>query len=270
MDKKSLIIDDLVGTDWYGKVVVNDDPQEIGRARIKVYGKFDQIADDIIPWAIPGNTTSSGSSTGSGTHSVPKIGTTVRVSFDNGDLYSPRYHENIRISDELKNEISGDNYHNAQSLIFDTEVEGGLKVFYTKDMGLMLDLNQSIINIESDNRITIRNKNGDRITISKDGQLDIEMDKDINISCKGNANVDIKKNAKIDVGGKTTIESKGKIKINGPKIEIGKILLEKVIKGETFKLLFNSHTHTGNNGYPTGPPVIPLLPTVLSNKVKTE
>ena len=42
--------------------------------------------------------------------------------------------------DELKEEISGDNYLTAQSVLYDTEVEGGLKIFYTVEKGVSIML----------------------------------------------------------------------------------------------------------------------------------
>lgn len=58
-------------------------------------------------------------------------------------------------------------------------------------------------------------------------------------------------------------------KIDSPSVEIGQGALESVLKGETFQALFNSHTHVGNLGFNTTPPVTPSTPLDLSVGVKT-
>jgi phage baseplate assembly protein V len=64
------------------------------------------------------------------------------------------------------------------------------------------------------------------------------------------------------------IQTSKKIVLDGPNIELGSTALEKVLKGETFQSFFNSHTHTGNLGAPTGPPNSPSVPAHLSTVVK--
>lgn len=53
-------------------------------------------------------------------------------------------------------------------------------------------------------------------------------------------------------------------------IELGKGTLESIVNGETFKTLFNAHTHIGNLLAPTGPPVVSMSSAQLSSKVKAE
>lgn len=36
---------------WYGVVVDNNDPRQIGRVRVRVYGEYDSHAVDALPWA---------------------------------------------------------------------------------------------------------------------------------------------------------------------------------------------------------------------------
>ena len=71
-----------------------------------------------------------------------------------------------------------------------------------------------------------------------------------------------------DEGDKIHFKRGGKIQIFSDNVEIGKAALEKIVNGETFQTLFNAHTHTGNLGIPTGPPLIPMDATHLSAKVK--
>jgi len=172
--------DNLVGTQWVGIVEDNADPLFEGRCKVRVHGKFDGREDstnpdsaytlptDKLPWARPGNSSTAGSATGGGMFSAPKIDSIVRVTFDNGDLYSPVYFYNVYPSDELKAEIEP-SYTNAHSLIYDSEAQPGpIKIFFTEENGLMLDYNGSQVNIRPDNTIYIEHSGGKIIHIQED------------------------------------------------------------------------------------------------------
>jgi hypothetical protein len=60
-----------------------------------------------------------------------------------------------------------------------------------------------------------------------------------------------------------------KVIINSNNIELGENAFQSVIKGNLFQTYFNNHTHIGNLGGPTSPPVIPSDPSHLSNVSKT-
>lgn len=80
---------DNVGGIFQGKVVDNNDPEKLGRCRVKVYGIFDGIIPDgDLPWAMP-DFNFVGSLKGS--FVVPPIGAIVNVYFDMGDIYLPHY-----------------------------------------------------------------------------------------------------------------------------------------------------------------------------------
>jgi hypothetical protein len=258
------ISDNLVGTSWVGEVVDIEDPLFLGRVRVRVFGKFDTrenpydtrskyvIPDDAIPWAYPAGYFSGGSATGSGSFSVPKKGSIVSIAFENGNVYYPEYSFSVHISEDLVNEIKG-SYANAHSLIYDTVTEGGVKVFFTEQKGLMLDYKSNTINIKQDESIEVKNAGGDTIILTKDGNLTMKVRNDVKVECK---------NAKVT--------AKDKVHLDSPNVELGKTAAESVIKGNTFQTLFNNHTHIGNLGAPTGPPINPLTGIELSKVSKTE
>jgi hypothetical protein len=250
LNKNTAYQDDLLATTWLGEVVDIEDPQKVGRIKVKVYGKFDELKNEDIPWAYPGNNNTGGSATGGGFFSVPKLGSIVSIKFDMGNIYHPEYFFEQKISDEVKEEISG-SYANAHVIIYDTVTEGALKIFFTEQKGLMLDYKETQINIKPDKSIDIHTASGkSKIELVDDGTLNvthadninITSDKDVNIKCK---------NAIID---------------HASSIELGKGATEKVILGNKFMTLFNSHTHIGNLGAPTSPPISPMTPGELSQK----
>jgi hypothetical protein len=236
--------DNLDGTTWLGEVVDITDPLKIGRVKVKVYGKFDQIPTADIPWAYPGNNFTGGSATGGGFFSVPKLNSIVSVKFDQGNLYHPEYFFTQKISDEVKAEIEN-SYENAHIIIYDTVTDGKLKIFFTQEKGLMFDYKETQINIKNDKSILIKTASGDsKVEILDDGKMNITQKSDITIKTDTNVIIDHAKT-----------------------IELGKGAVEKLVLGDSFMALYNSHTHIGNLGAPTSPPIVPMIPAVhLSGK----
>ena len=272
--------DDLRTTQWVG--IVEDTADDIfeGRCKIRVYGKMDDRVDPedpasaykiptaTLPWSRPHQLMYGGSATGSGKFEIPKLGSIVRMTFDNGNFYQPIYHENIYPSDETKAEIEA-SYQNSHVLIYDTafgltggengtevtnDREGeGVKVFFTEEKGLMMDYTTATgpttINIKPDNSVEIINTNGDSIIMLNDGNITMTHSANVNINC-----------ADAIVNCENTIIN------HSSSIELGEGATEKIVLGDKMTALFNSHTHVGNLGAPTSPPIKPMTPNELSKK----
>ncbi len=58
--------------------------------------------------------------------------------------------------------------------------------------------------------------------------------------------------------------------LSSPHVELGASAQEKVVLGDSFMTFFNTHTHTGNLGSPTSPPIEPMSDSLLSQVAKTE
>lgn len=79
---------DLTGF-YRGVVVDNADPSKYGRVKINVFGVFDGIAIEHIPWAKPAMPVYRGAGTGYGYSAVPEVGSHVWCFFEVGDVYQP-------------------------------------------------------------------------------------------------------------------------------------------------------------------------------------
>lgn len=132
MNKQELFQDNLRDTHWLGEVIDNVDPNGSGRCRIKVYGKFDLLEDEDIPWAIPANTALVGS------YSVPNIGEIVSIYFDNGNIYTPVYKNTVRVNSDLKSEVldNSSNPEKVSSVLYDTDK--GIRIYHTQEDGLII------------------------------------------------------------------------------------------------------------------------------------
>lgn len=129
---KELDKDNIRETHWIGEVVDNADPKFLGRCRVKVFGKFDKLTNDAIPWATPMNRDFVGS------HHTPNIGTIVAVRFDNGNIYHPEYWFQINQSKSLKTDVleASGAAHDVVSLVYD-EVRN-IRIYHSPEDGLVI------------------------------------------------------------------------------------------------------------------------------------
>lgn len=89
----------------------------------------------------------------------------------------------------------------------------------------------------------------------------LDLKPDGNLVVKASTKVSVEA-PQIDVLGETVV------KITSPDVQLGEGTLEKIVNGETFQTLFNTHTHGGNLGYPTTVPNQQMVASHLSNNVK--
>ncbi len=215
---------------YLGEIVDINDPIKEGRAKIRVFGLFDELEVEDIPWASQVNGISF-SGDGNGRLSVPKLGSVVAVQFDGQNYYRITYYGEWETSRALLDEIS-DSYEGAQALLYDTDAQPGpLKIFYTRKSGMNMILGNAKVQLDTQDG----------------GQLRVV----------------------IEMGDDQIRMENNKVIVNSNNIELGEAATESVIKGNLFQTYFNNHTHLGNLGGPTSPPVIPSDPTHLSNVSKT-
>ena len=187
MVQDDMYCDDLSITKWLGEVVDVNDPDFDDKIRVRVFGKFDTLDTQDIPWATPGNMISGGSKSGGGSRSLPKIGSLVHVEFENGDLYNPKWKSIVNISDELRSRIGNSDYYvNAQVLQYDSELKSFVYFIKHPKEGFVIrtksdsDDGSNQIWIKEDNSITIKNVSGDQIIISN-GNIQIVANQNIDI-----------------------------------------------------------------------------------------
>lgn len=256
-DERRLLSYDLKDKDWLGEVVDNEDDQFQFRCKVKVFGLFDDLETDDIPWAFPSTYGIFASSDGGfGSGSVPKIGSLVKVRFDNGNLYSPEYYGIQNINQELSDEIS-DDYEGTHVLAYDPDEE--LKVIYQKGTGIKIHLKDSHVTINPDTSITIEHSDSESIIELIGDQVNIVTQNEINIDARNEINID---------AGQTVNLSAINVNVEQTQqISLGKGAAERLVLGDSFQALFNTHTHISPFlGIPTSPPVIPMTPLQLSGR----
>jgi len=227
---------------YLGKVVDIRDPLYQGRARIEVFGVFDGLPSDDLPWAEQIAGLSFGGNFGGGNITIPRLGSVVAVHFEDNNYYKMNYHYIKEISSDLMTELKEDNsYEGTQALIYDSEAQPGtLKMIYTRKKGLVFQLGDATIQLDTQNagtdserlRIVLK-LNDDEVRMEKQG-------------------------------------ANQKVIVKSQNIELGEAAIEKLVLGSTFLTFFNTHTHPTGVG-PSGVPVVPMTdPQHLSQVSKTK
>ena len=129
---KELGKDNIRDTHWIGEVVDNEDPLLNGRCRVKVFGKFDLLPTESIPWASPMNRDLPGS------HAVPRVGDVVAIRFDNGNIYHPEYWFQVDQNSDLKSDVLeiSESPQDVISIVYDAK--RNLRVYYSVEDGLVI------------------------------------------------------------------------------------------------------------------------------------
>jgi len=183
--------------DWIGVVVENNDPTFSGRARVRVFGIFNELEPELLPWASPINSAIF-SGGGAGSLSVPKIGQFVRIQFNNGDIYAPEYTTIQNIDSELINRIKED-YIGTHVILYDSEKE--LNVIYQELSGFMIFFKESFIQITPDRMISLQHADSDSLIQLEGDVIRIVSKNEIEISAAAKVTVT---GDEVEIDGKQT------------------------------------------------------------------
>lgn len=239
IDQNRMLSGDLHSKDWIGEIVDNIDPESAFRCKIKIFGLFDELENDSLPWAFPANKTIfAGGDGGFGNGSVPKIGTYVKVRFSNGNKYAPEYYAIQNINNALQGELSSD-YQGAHVLVYDEDED--LKITYQKGSGLKIHLKNSHVTINPDTSITIEHSSSESIIELLGNTVNIVSSSEVNVTTE-------------------------RCNVDSPNIKLGENATESIIKGDLFKAVYDTHTHPA----PGAPPAVPLPTGVLSKNTKSK
>jgi hypothetical protein len=161
---------------YEGKVEDNNDPDKLGRCKVRVYGIYTStIKTDNLPWALPDFSFVGGKA---GSFVVPPNGTLVNVYFERGDVYLPHYTTKVIDKANLPSERNTD-YPDTMVLI-------------KTDEGDVLTMNRKT------KKLIFIHNSGTKLEIDKSGNVDVLV--------KGNCNTDINGNSDTAVDGTIKIE----------------------------------------------------------------
>lgn len=189
------IVDDTVEGIYAGLIVDNNDPEKLGRCKIRIYNLFDgQVPDSYLPWAIP-NFEFIGSKLGS--FIVPPVGAIVMVYFDQGDIYLPHYTTKAINRNQLS-KLRLENYPDTM-------------VFFETDEGDYFTINRKT------RMVKFHHSSGNEIKLEKNGNTTIDIKNNLTQNISGKDNLNVTGDKTEIVTGTNTLKNKtstGQIKID--------------------------------------------------------
>jgi hypothetical protein len=188
---------------WTGIVINNNDPDKLGRVQIKIYGYYDDLALNNIPWAVPD--IQSWTST-KGNFVVPELNTILRGYFDNGDEMKPIY-DSVAFNSAYTSK-EGDYFEWSTR----TEDYPHTMVLFQTDQKDYLVMNKKT------GEIAFTHHTGSVMRIDADGNIDIGTS--IYSGSGANLNVSVSGNININSYGNTTLSANGNVNIRSTKGEI--------------------------------------------------
>lgn len=255
---------------YYGKyrgfVSDNADPEKLGRCKLVVPSV---LGDTVTAWALP--CTPYGGAANIGFLAVPPVGAQVVAEFMEGDVSSPLWTGAFwRKADELPEEFAVNSEPSAK--VMRTE-SGHVLVFEDKSGDEKITLKSSaaaIVEMISDGSVSITDSGGATVTLDANAS-EIRIEDANGNSCvmsgSGITFKDASGNEIVTQAGGITIKAPATVTIQGTAVAVGGSGGEPLIKGSTFLAMFNAHTHVCTApGSPSGPPVPPLTPAVLTTK----
>jgi hypothetical protein len=133
------------------------DPRKEGRCKVRIFGIHEDLPTADLPWAYP--TPKSmifGAGGKSGSISIPKLNSVVAIRFNGGNIYAPEYFAIHELADDIKEEAQSE-YEGSHFILFDGDQE--LKIWFTLNKGLTIQLKGASININQENLITVKTDN---------------------------------------------------------------------------------------------------------------
>lgn len=254
---------------YYGKyrgfVADNADPEKRGRLRLKVPSV---LGESLTGWALP--CLPFGGLKDQGLFLVPEADAQVWVEFEEGDVSQPLWTgtfwqaEGDPPEEAAKDEpttrlLKTPGGHLVQ---FD-DASDEERFFLQHPAGTQLE-------IDSAGTVALTDAGGNKVTLDAEaGEITIEdaNGNSLKMTSSGTMVEDANGN-KIEMASSGVTVEGQKIVVKGSQVMLAGEGGEPVIKGQSFLQAFASHTHPHPMG-PTGPPVPPPMPTLLSQKVTT-
>ena len=198
---------------YIGEVVDREDPEGIGRVRVRVPG----LVEPASAWAYPLAPVGGGSDS-RGFYAVPEKGSEVGVLFHQGDVDHPYYlcghwgkpDGNAEVPTPVKNLAK--------------EEAPKVRAFETARFLLVFDdrsgKEQLLLKDKStEDLILIEAETGIRIKTAKD--LTIEVEGNVALTAKGDASVSVDGDAAVKVGGSAKVEAGTEAVVVAPDVQLG-------------------------------------------------
>lgn len=186
-----------------GEVVDDQDPYQAGRVRVRVFGVFDDVKDEALPWAIYADSFMGGQEDLGGFF-IPDEGSHVWLFFEQGDHTQPVYFAGAPARPHNPPErLKGDYPRN--------------KVFRTK-AGHVIEIDDT----SGANRIRVKHTSGTEVEIDNDGNTEEFVVGDLDRMVRGDVTELIGGDYSRRTMGTVTDMSNGNMELGAPRIDLNK------------------------------------------------
>ncbi len=255
---------------YWGKyrafVADNTDPQKLGRCRLVIPSVLGETLSD---WALP--VTPYGGAGDEGFLMVPPLDAQVVAEFMEGDISSPLWTGSFwRSGGTPPAEYEANDTPTAKIL---KTGSGHLLHFEDKEGEETITLRSAtdaVIEMNAGGSISLTDSGGATVVIDAEAneiRIEDANGNSVIMSGSGMEFSDASGNTITTEAGGVTVQSGATITLDGSMVAVAGSGGEPLIKGSSFLAAFNAHTHNCTApGSPSGPPVPPLTPSVLTMK----
>ncbi|MDW8323755.1 MAG: phage baseplate assembly protein V [Burkholderiales bacterium] len=250
---------------YRGHVVDNEDPQRLGRLRVRVPAL---LGDAVTAWALP--CMPCGGAAGHGWFCVPEVGAQVWVEFEGGDLNYPIWvgtfwQQPSDVPQEVTAQTTTRLFRTAGGHVLMLEdAVGGERILLQHAGGASLE-------IDPDGTVALTDQGGARLSLDAAANRVVLEDAHGNtlaLSAAGASLEDAHGN-RLEMAAPGVRVQAGRIVIEGSQVLLGGEGGEPLIKGQSFLTLFATHVHTCTGpGSPSSPPIPQGEMSTLSMKVR--
>lgn len=164
-------VDEKFDKTYLGIVEDNNDPLKHGRVRVRLHGLYDDIPTHALPWSTPNFPLGAGGKKGS--FIVPELGAVVNVTFDNADIYEPKYSDKCLDVTNLKFDADKDEDYPNSVIFYETSNGDYCKINRKKGEYTLKTGAGVLIKTHENGDIEISNES------SENGALNVKLNGDI-------------------------------------------------------------------------------------------
>ena len=157
--------------DYLGMVEDNNDPEKLGRIRVRISPYADFPSTEDLPWACP-ILGSCGNSSNSGGLNIPEIGSQVRVYFPSHDLTAP-YYRGAELNEVNRTTFFDDDYPNSYG--YKDSTGNFYKIDKAKKTVQFQHSSSSNLRVAPDGSIQVSLSNGAYFTFSNSSAFELNI-----------------------------------------------------------------------------------------------
>ncbi len=232
--------DSYKGIIFYGKVVDNNDPEQLRRVRVHIPEVYGDTPPEELPWAFPKCPPSgTGQSSTFGSYGVLDVDSEVWVEFQQGDPHFPMV-IGVALRADLRKQTELVNYPHRYGLddskgnwIIVDKLTGDVEIGHFSDTRVRIEPNGNLhITSVANQTITVEQNQETEIK----GNATVQVKGNVNVTVNGNAEMKVDGAMKANIGqnlqatvggsataqvtGPATINSAVKISLNAPTVSI--------------------------------------------------